>query len=234
MEPINIVMTTWNREEFTRRSIKSIQDNTKYPYRLIIIDNGSDSKEFRDWLSKTCSEGVFLDKNYGLEYAKNKGMELVTSELFVSTDNDILAPKPKDGKDWLGTLVGLMDRNVEYAAISCRPQVLIGTGNIFDESKEITDFTHVPGYLRIMRTALVKEAGAWSDKRPLRGHEEFWISEKLRAMGHKVGWANHVKVFHLFGENEDWGYTGLKPEEHGHNPVGGIPPDSSFDLSDYE
>lgn len=231
-QPISIVMTVWNRPEMTKRSIESIHNNTHSPYRLIVIDNGSEG-ELPLWLFAAADIYVKLDKNYGLEHAKHLGMNFVESELFISTDNDILAPKPKNGKDWLQELVDLMKKYPDYGALTCRPQVLVGTGNIFKEG-DITEFDHVPSYLRIMRTQAARDTGAWSDDRtPLRGHEEYWISQRLNDNGWRTGWANNVRCFHMFGENDDWGYTGMKPSDHGHNETS-LPKDSQFDLSEFE
>jgi len=227
-EPISVVMTTWNRPSFTGWSLEAIHRNTQYPHRVIVIDNGSD-RDMQNMLYAFKGLGmidtlILLDKNYGLETAKHLAMQFVESPLFVSTDNDILAYKYEPC--WLTKLVELMEKYPEYASIGCRPQILVGTGNIFEgKDDEIIEFSHVPGYLRIMRTALVKVVGAWSDKRPSRGHEELWISSRLRDMGYKVGWANYVKCWHLFGK-DNWGYEAdLEPEEHGHNPVSSLPKD---------
>ena len=232
-KPIDIVLVCWNRPKFTRWSIQSIRDNTKYPHRLIVIDNGSDwqlqgdlvEMKYNGWIDTI----VLLDKNYGLETAKNLGMNFVESDYFISTDNDILAYKYEPC--WLERLVWLMDHHPEYAAIGCRPQILVGSGNPFEgKTEDIVDFPHIPGYLRIMRTQLTRDAGAWNDKRPSRGHEEIWISERFRGMGYKVGWANDVRCWHLFGE-ENWGYNKeLSAEDHGHNPVSSLPPDDTDEI----
>lgn len=231
---IDIVVTTWNRPEFTYRHLQSIKQNTSYPHRVIVIDNGSE-KEMQSRLWDFKREGwidilVLLDKNYGLEHAKNIGMQFVESKYFISTDNDILAYRYDPC--WLTKLVELMDNNPEYAQIACRPQILVGTGNIFEgRTEDIVEFSHVPGYLRIMNTELTRKIGAWNDKRPLRGHEELWASERFRELGYKNGWANNVKCWHLFGEESDWGYKGMKPEEHGHNPVSGLPHDDWDEIT---
>jgi len=231
MDEIDIAMVTWDRPEMTKQSINSIETNTRTPYRLIVIDNNS-KQELREWLFKKADIFVGLDDNYGLEHAKHIGMSFVESSLFVSTDNDILAHKPRDGGDWLSELIKLMNKYPDYGAITCRPQVLVGTGNIFTDG-DITEFDHVPGYLRIMRTQAVKDTGAWDvDRTPLRGHEEYWISKKLNDNGWRTGWANKVRCFHLFGENDDWGYTGMRPEQHGHNETS-LPKDSNYNMEDY-
>jgi len=222
-KPIDIVITTWKREWMTKLCLKALRNNTQTPHRIILIDNGSDKEFQKEYLDVDIY--VKLDKNYGLEYAKNLGMKFVESELFISTDNDILVYKYEP--DWLSRLIDLMNRHQDYGAIALRPQILVGTGNIFENAaEEIVEFSHVPGYARIMRTNVVNETGAWNDKRPLRGHEEMWISERLRERGWKVGWARDIKCWHLFGQEDtdEWGYPkGMKPEEHGHNPVYPMP-----------
>ena len=235
IKPVDISFVCWNRPQFTRWSLQSIYENTKYPHRVIVIDNGSEptmqmqlaEMKYNGWIDQL----ILLDKNYGLETAKHLVMEFVDSEpYFVSTDNDILAYK-YEPQCWLERLVWLMDNHPEYAAIGCRPQILVGSGNPFEgKTEDIVDFPHIPGYNRIMRTQLTKDAGAWSDKRPSRGHEEIWISERFRGMGYKVGWANDVRCWHCFGDEGDWGYPGMKAEEHGHNPVSALPKDDHDEI----
>lgn len=234
-QKVDIALVCWNRPQFTRWSIQSIHDNTSYPYRLIVIDNGS-NRSMQGSLYEMKYNGlidqlILLDKNYGLEWAKNKVMEFVESPYFISTDNDILAYKYEPC--WLERLVSLMDKYPEYAAIGCRPQILVGSGNPFEgREDDIVDFPHIPGYLRIMRTEITRQVGAWNDKRPLRGHEEIWISERFRNMGYKVGWANKVRCWHLFGE-ENWGYTkDMSAEAHGHNPVSALPTDDKIAIKE--
>lgn len=226
MKKIDIVMTTFHRELLTILSLVSLDKNTDFPYRLIILDNGSDP--YASLLYQKIADVYHeFDENVGLEAAKNYGMKFVKSKYFISTDNDILVPE-MDGSCWLSRLYFLMDQNPEYGAIALRPQVLVGTGNIFGkEPPEILEFSHVPGYMRIMDTELVKKLGAWSDKRPLRGHEEYWISERIRESGRKVGWASNIPCYHMFGKN-NWGYGDMNPEEHGHNPV--QLPDDNFNI----
>ena len=226
MQPIDIVITTWQREWMTKACLKALRQNTMTPHRIILIDNGSNYIDQAHYLMDS-DIYLKLDRNYGLEHAKWLGMAFVESDLFVSMDNDILVYKYED-KDWLQQLVDLMEKYPEYGAIAPRPQILVATGNIFEgkEDQELVDFGHVPGYARIMRTKWVLEVGAWKDKAPLRGHEELWIGEKFRDKGYKMAWANHIQCWHMFGveDTDGWGYPkGMSPEEHGHNPVWPLP-----------
>jgi len=235
IEPIDVVMTCWKRERMTSSSIYALKLNTQTPIRLILIDNGS-NPVYTQQFARQADIYVKLDKNYGLEYTKNLGMQFVTSKLFVSTDNDILIYK-YENPDWLQRIINLLDTHAEYGAIAPRPQVLIGTGNIFagKEDQELIEFGHVPGYMRVMRTEWVKSLGAWNEKRALRGHEELWIGEKFSDHHYKMGWATNVKCWHLFGEDDTdaWGYPkNMTPQDHGHNPVAGIPKNDVDEIRD--
>ena len=219
----DIVMTTWNRPEITYQVIRTLAKNTTTPSRLIVVDNGSE-EDMQDELIKMNESGlidklILLENNIGLEPAKNIGLKEVESEYFISTDNDCLPMKPDKDGDWLSKLIDLMERHKQYAAISCRTQVMIGTGNIFDGKEEfdIIQFPWPGGSLRIMRTDLVKRVGGWNDNIKSRGNEERYICGELHKLGWETGFAVRVKCYHMFG-NGNWGYL-VPPEEHGHNPV---------------
>jgi len=69
-----------------------------------------------------------------------------------------------------------------------------------------------------------------------RGSEEKYIGEKIRAAGYKTGFATNIRCYHLFGDDGNWGYGDLKPEEHGHTPIWhpALKGDRKEVLSDYE
>ena len=234
-EPVDIVMVSWKREDFTKRVLEAIKNNTIHPFRLTLVNN-----ESTGWMSPIITNSVNLKENWGLEPAKNIGMSFVKSKYFISTDNDCLPMKPNEKGDWLSQLVKLMDKNPEYGAISCRTQVMIGTGNIFEghEDEDLLEFPHPGGSLRIMRTDLVKKIGGWRNDVGGRGTEEKYISGKIHEAGFRTGFAVKVKCYHLFGEGKhDWGYTGMKPEEHYHNDVSHPVldnPDNAEELKEYE
>lgn len=222
---ISIVMVTWNRQEITEEAIRAIAKNTITPSRLIVIDNDSDNP-MKVRLRELQEQGfihrlVELHENKGLEPAKNIGMQYVESDLFISTDNDCLPMKVDKDGDWLSKLVNLMSQYPEYGAISCRTQVMVGSGNIYDghEDEDVVEFPWPGGSLRIMRTNLINEIGGWRNEVPSRGQEERYIGEKIREFGYTTGFATKVKCYHMFGKDGNWGYGHVQPSEHGHSPV---------------
>ena len=231
--PVDLVLVTWGRQDMTEMCIKAIRQNTdRDHYRLIVIDNGS-SQEMWDMLmglqDKDYIDNLILNEtNRGLEPARNQGLDQVDSKLFVCVDNDCLIQKRVKGKDWLELMVDLMDRYQGYAAISARTQVMIGTGNIFEEKEheeEIIDFPHPGGSFRIMRTDAVRSVGGWREDSRGRGAEERYICGRLREEGWLTGFAVGIKCLHLFGTRgeqgtDPWGYPkDWRPEETGHQEV---------------
>jgi hypothetical protein len=217
----------------TKLVISTIYRNTKPgTFRLSVLDNNSD-KETVDMLEEMFNAGLIYQlvtntENKGLESARESlRIRNLGPEYFIDIDNDCLPMPPDDDGDWIDKLTDLMDRYEDYAAIACRTQVMIGTGNIFEhtEDKDITEFPHPGGSLRIMRSRATSEVGGWQGNAPGRGSEERYICGKLREAGYKTGFATHIPTLHLFGtrgdiETDRWGYDkNLKPEETGHSDI---------------
>lgn len=219
---IDIVMVTFNRIGYTSEVIQHIKDRTSTPHRLIVVDNGSTDGTVAylyDCLS--VNEIMAGDKNRGIHWAHNAGLALVKSKYYISTDNDCLCPLLEP--DWIAQLVALMDRHNDFGAISCRPQVMVGSiPGMFDGCDEVKEVSHAGASLRIMRTDAVRKAGGWEKTtNPGRNHEERWIASHLHRVGYRVGYARDIRCFHKFGVN--WGYQEIPINEHGHNLIWPLP-----------
>jgi len=228
---IDIVCVTFNRLEHTKAFIGHLVERTTTPYRLIVVDNNS-TDGTQEYLMNLKLDGVIghlilLQENYGIHAAKNAGLALVRSEpYYIDTDNDLLCAKLEP--DWISQLVDLMDKNPQYGAISCRPQVLVGNGDgAFENPGEVIKFDHVGAHLRIMRTQAVRDAKGWEKTwEAKRNHEDVYIARELEKLGFDTGYAKNVRCWHQFSKN--WGYEDLKLEEHGHNEM--WPPSEFYDT----
>lgn len=224
---IDIVMTSFNRKDYTKVAIEEIANRTTTPYRLIVVDNGSNDGS-AELITEFAKRGlvhvpILLDRNLGLERAKNIGLSCVYSTWYVDTDNDIVPESPRDGTDWLTKLVGTIARNPVFAAIACRPQVMVGEpGDAFDKITDVRE-SNAGAHMRIMHTASVRGVGGWNNYFTNRS-EEKEIRQRLGKVGLKTGYAKDVRCIHLFGEN--WGYT--DDVDHYHREV--WPPVKIFDY----
>lgn len=230
---IDILMVTYERLQLTCETLVSIKDHTDYLHRVIVVDNGSDNQEA---LVAFKSAGlvdilILLDKNYGLEPAKMYGLPFVRSPIFVNTDNDCL-PRPRvNGRDWLTDLVQLMYDSPRYAAIACPPQVFVGANRdeLLAGPDPVKAWDKAGGSLRLMRTDLVRDVGGWrsapADMVEANRSEEWHICGKLRALGYQVGYAKDIDCFHMFGDDEQWGYG---DKEHYHRDIHPRPTDKLY------
>lgn len=239
---IDLHLVSWNRPKMTELVIRTIKRNAKQysddkDYCLTVLDNGSDG-DTPVMLERLKEEGLIDDlilskTNMGLEAARNLLFKnATTSDYFIDIDNDCLPPTIgmiNSGHDWIQRLQYLMRFNKDYAAIACRTEPMIGTGNIFEQADnngdELVDFSHPGGSLRIMDSKAVAQVGGWDRDSPGRGHEEMYICGKLRQAGYKTAFATNLKCLHLFGTRGDsgtdrWGYPAeYKPEETGHSDI---------------
>lgn len=89
---ISVIMPVYNTTQYIDESIFSVLNQTYKDFELIIVDDGSNQEtkellkvyEVRDNIKL-----VTLDKNYGIGYARNKGIENASYDLiaFLSSDD---------------------------------------------------------------------------------------------------------------------------------------------------
>ena len=101
----DIIIPVWNQFESTKECLERILRNTNYPYRLIIIDNGSElnTKRFLEQFRLEHAENVLLmrnEHNTGFVKAVNRGMRASNAPYVCILNNDTA---PADG--WLSRLV---------------------------------------------------------------------------------------------------------------------------------
>jgi glycosyltransferase involved in cell wall biosynthesis len=232
---IDIVITSYFRKEFTEQCLLKLKKYTFTPHRIIVVDNGSDSETTDMLRGMEIDELVLLPDNIGLEPAKNIGLSHVTSDWFVDSDNDILVPPFEKGKDWLQRLLELKDKNPEYAAIACPPQVFIGANKeeLFRNKPEVVEWNKCGGSMRLMNTKLVRQVGGWrnepKDMIEANRSEEWLICGKLKAEGYKVGYARDIGVYHFFGDDKQWGYGNVP---HYHKDIYPRPTDTQYGTAE--
>ena len=97
--------------------------STDYPFRLIVVDNGSIDGT-RQYIQDLRKEGkvwkfLFTDKNLPMAAAFTAGFELVESELFITVADDMV---PALGKkpSWLEIFVAKMNQDESVGCINFR------------------------------------------------------------------------------------------------------------------
>lgn len=91
---ISVVMLTMDRLEDTKKSIKALYQNIKYPFQFIILDNGS-KRETIQYLKNLETEKnnvtvIFEKENLGCAGGRRKAFSLAKGDFVLSIDNDII------------------------------------------------------------------------------------------------------------------------------------------------
>ena len=213
IKPIDIILVTYQRVYFLKRVIDEIDKRTRYPNRIFVVDNHSTdgTKEYLKSQKKVGKiyEHIFLPENMGLPMAFNEGFkkigqEKTCSDIFVTTQDDLIPPDLKPC--WLERLIHLFNKYYpEYGSICMRIQ---RTARLeIDENKELIDTRKsMPAVFRIQKRSDLKKTGI----RPF-GRLKHWESQSFRKIMQqlkmKCAMATHLYANHLGFMAHNKGYV---------------------------
>ncbi len=243
-EPIDLFITTYLRQAYTEKTLQYLEERTKYPYRLFIINNGGNDEVLDAYKDKIFLR-VDVTPNSGVHNAWNLSLAMAESNYFITSDNDIYLPDLRNrmlahnsmGTDlinqhttltdqpcWLERMVKFMDERPDYGAISLHPHVLIGDVSFnLNDPEDVKEVGHCGAVMRIMRTEAVRKTLGWDHViKSGRNHEELTICSRLKTAGYKIGRTTRIRAYHPFKSDipgSTWGYPPeFPPELQGHRP----------------
>lgn len=112
----DIIIPVWNQLKLTKECLESIANKTKYPYRLIIIDNASDDKT-REYLesvkAKFNTHLIRNEDNLGFVKAVNQGLRVSTAKYICVMNNDTIA-----AEEWLSEMVSIAESAKEIGLVN--------------------------------------------------------------------------------------------------------------------
>jgi len=104
-DTVDIIIPVWNQFDLTEKCLQSIKKNTKVPFRIIIIDNGSIpsvGKSFmlyKDWII------IRNETNLGFTKAINQGLKASAPDRYkVLLNNDTEVPE-----GWLSSMLNVIE-----------------------------------------------------------------------------------------------------------------------------
>jgi GT2 family glycosyltransferase len=118
---VTLVVVPRERFSYTRQSLESIYQHTKYPFNLIYVD-GNSPRHIRQYLQQQADEKQFIlvhsEQYLSPNQARNIGLKYVKTKYLVFVDNDIHV-----AEGWLEKIVQCAEET--EAAVVC-PLVCIG------------------------------------------------------------------------------------------------------------
>jgi len=110
--PISVVVCTRDRRISLERCLKSLTKQAYPSYEVVVIDNGSSDRSIRDTVAQYGFR-YFREDRPGLDWARNRGVQVATHEIIAFIDDDAHA-----SPGWLrGIALGFAD-----------PEIMIVTG----------------------------------------------------------------------------------------------------------
>lgn len=118
MQSCDIIIPVWNQLEATKSCLDSIKKNTKYPYRLIIVDNASepDTQHYLEGFKKAEGASVQLIRNYknlGFIKAVNQAMASSRAPYLCLLNNDTIVTE-----GWLAEMVAVAETEKEIGVVN--------------------------------------------------------------------------------------------------------------------
>jgi len=190
----DILLLTFDRKELLQKTLESIWERTRTPYRLIVIDNGSTdgTVEYLKSIEDKVYKLVLLKENIGICPAYNEGFKLVESEYFVTTQDDLLPPDLEP--DWLIQMIDLFKRHPKYGGIAMRTCRMIKVD--FDEESELGHGKHsCCAYFRIQRKSDILKSSNWFSNK--KWNEDNAFHNVILELGLKTGFATNIWTNHI-------------------------------------
>ncbi|GIM30258.1 glycosyl transferase [Clostridium polyendosporum] len=117
---VTIFMPVYNSEEFISETVESILSQTFTDYEFLIVDDGSTDKtlDIIERYNDPRIKVVKNEKNMGLPYTRNLGLQLSRGEYFALIDADDICYK-----DRIKTQVDFLDNNDNVGVVSTHVKV---------------------------------------------------------------------------------------------------------------
>ncbi|MCM8761651.1 MAG: glycosyltransferase [Candidatus Omnitrophica bacterium] len=121
---VSIIIAVWNQLGYTKLTTESLIKNTRRPFEIIIIDNGSrpDVKAYFDTLRPVLDiKYIRNDTNLGPIRAINQGIKAATNKYIAAIHNDVVIFED----DWLGKITSVMEKDptIGLAGLAGRKEI---------------------------------------------------------------------------------------------------------------
>ena len=210
---VSIIIPVFNKLEMTRDCIDSIRANTKIPYEIIIVDNGSNpiaESKLKDADVCPMFDISFIrnSENLGFPKAVNQGIAAANGDIIILLNNDVIVTP-----EWASLLSLSLERCDIVAPVTnyCagRQQVVLPTyHNEFELNKValewgkknlgvLQEVNWVIGFCMAFKKSLFDTLGAFDESLwPCSGEELDWCL-RARSKGFKVAIARDVYLHHF-------------------------------------
>jgi GT2 family glycosyltransferase len=223
--PITLMMVTYNRLDYTKRTLEGLKKSVSIPFNLVIVDNGStdgtidflDSLKVEDFIFIKSISIIKNKENMGIGIARNQGLaeakELCT-EWYCTIDNDVEMP---DG--WLSECIDILKHNGSFGCVGVNMEPdPYGIVEMNGRRFQLKPKGNVGTALMVFNSRLIKLLGSFNTEYNLYGEEDADFGMRVRVFGFKMGYIEKMGTHFGGGEVvEGNSYRQFKTKEHNDN-----------------
>ncbi|MBN1872348.1 MAG: glycosyltransferase family 2 protein [Candidatus Omnitrophica bacterium] len=204
----DIVIPVWNMRDLTAQCIDSIIENTRFPYRIIIVDNasGEETRTYLEGISRRRDVDILIirnEENVGNSKGANQGIRASDAEYVCILDNDTIVTE-----NWLTEMVGVAEKDEKIGIVN--PLSNFGSKRPFGkEWKDIaadlykrnkgsyTETAAAIGFCFLIKRKVIEKIGVWPEDYGPGYFEDTEYSITAIENGFKIAIAQGSYVVHL-------------------------------------
>lgn len=223
---VDIIMPTYNNNQFLAQAIRSVIKFTNIPYRLWVVNNGESElkievvdlfgKKIDDLFQSYGYNAHFVNKielgenkgwmggiNAGIKYIQeNSG--LAKYVLFLNDDIQII----DQHFDWLSNMVNIMEYYEDVGAVGPISNAVMMRQNLqYQIGRGYQEESVLSGFCMLVRGEVIKSVGLLDEN--LLGGDDVDYSIRMRDAGWKLVVCRRSFVYHYYGQtgrrlHSDW------------------------------
>jgi GT2 family glycosyltransferase len=191
---VSVAVITWNRLEFTQRTLTSLEQTLNRSSEIIVIDNHSNNR-MQAWLCEWEAIGpnrqvILLEKNIGPGLACELAWETATGEYLMRSDNDV-----QYLSGWLAAALSTFCHLPEPALLSLFPPPPTARIEPFDE--ELVRASYIGGGSFLMHRSIWNAGVRYRPETDFDKQDREFGRAVMCAEGHIFAYRRCQLVVHL-------------------------------------
>lgn len=213
---VAVIIVNWHCEKLLADVLSGLNEQTRIPDRVFIVDNGSREPLPLDVFNKNPVTVIRMSANVGFAAANNRAIEQAEDIDWIA----LLNPDAVPDKDWLLQLLAAAEKHPDASAFGSRqlmaddPSLVDGLGDVYHvsgsawraghgradraSSAEVQEIFSPCAAAALYKRSALMEAGGF-DEDFFCYFEDVDLGFRLRLLGHKLMLVSAAKVYHAGG-----------------------------------